>query len=232
MNTECCHQNTCSNESHVIRNWCWVIVRLIVATVLAVAATLKCYQLVTTLSLGDSIFETRWFQILLVECEFALAVILLFGIIPKISWLVTTILFTVLSVVSLFRGLSGAESCGCFGAVQVNPFIIFLLDVGIVALLIGFRPKHETVWLCFKPQILLNYLLIFIPLTCFILWETSQVQFQQLQGTGQYLQEGNLVKLEPQTWLNKEFPLRNYCNIGEKLTKDHWLILLYRTGCS
>lgn len=74
--------------------------------------------------------------------------------------------------------------------------------------------------------------MIFIPLTCFILWETSQVQFQQLQGTGQYLQEGNLVKLEPQTWLNKEFPLRNYCNIGEKLTNDHWLILLYRTGCS
>jgi hypothetical protein len=119
----------------------WVIVRFFVAAVLLIAAGLKAYQLATMPDLENSFFEARWFQIILVECEIALALILLFGIVPKISWLVTTILFMIFSIVSLAKGLSGAESCNCWGAVKVNPFITFLLDVGIVALLLFFRPQ-------------------------------------------------------------------------------------------
>jgi hypothetical protein len=216
----------------VRRHLGWIIVRSLVAVVLFIAAILKSMQLAASPDLGNSIFEARWFQTLLVEGEIALALILLFGIVPKISWLVTIILFAVFSIVSLAKGLSGAESCGCFGAVKVNPFITFLLDAGIVALLCKFRPKYERIWLRFEPRVWGNYLLIFIPLGCFVFWETSQVSFQQLQGIGQHLQEGNVVKLEPQMWIDKEFPLGNYCDIGEKLTTGRWLILLRRTGCA
>jgi hypothetical protein len=66
-----------------------------------VAAILKA--LATMPDFRNSIFEARWFQILLIECEIALAVILLFDIVPKISWLVTTILFTIFSIVSLTK---------------------------------------------------------------------------------------------------------------------------------
>ncbi|MDR1493807.1 MAG: hypothetical protein LBT05_13965, partial [Planctomycetaceae bacterium] len=117
----------------------WVIVRFFVAAVLLTAAGLKA--LATTPDLENSIFEARWFQTLLVEGEIALGLILLFGIVPKISWLVTIILFAVFSIVSLAKGLSGAESCDCFGAVKTNPFVTFFLDAGIVALLIFFRPR-------------------------------------------------------------------------------------------
>jgi thiol-disulfide isomerase/thioredoxin len=209
----------------------WMIVRFLVAAVLLTAAGLKA--LATTPDFGNSIIEARWFQILLIESEIALALILLFGLVPKISWFVTTILFTIFSLVSLAKGFSGAESCGCFGdVVKINPFVTFLLDAGIVALLCKFRPKYEKIELRFEPHIVLNYLLVFVPLGGFMLWETSQVRFQQLQGTGQRLQEGNIVKLEPQMWIDKEFPLSDYCDIGEKFTTGHWLILLHRTGCA
>jgi hypothetical protein len=61
----------------------WIIVRFLVAAVLLSAAILKAYQfqLATTPNLGNSIFEARWFQILLIECEIALALILPFGLV-------------------------------------------------------------------------------------------------------------------------------------------------------
>jgi hypothetical protein len=114
-----------------------MIVRFFVAAVLLTAAGLKA--LATTPDFGNSIFEARWFQILLIESEIALALVLLFDIVPKISWLVTAILFMIFSIVFLVKGVNGADSCGCFSdAVKVNPFVTFFLDVGIVALLFKF----------------------------------------------------------------------------------------------
>ncbi|MDR1494110.1 MAG: hypothetical protein LBT05_15525, partial [Planctomycetaceae bacterium] len=61
---------------------CWVVVRFLIAAVLLIAAILKCVQLAATPDFENSIFEARWFQTLLVEGEIALALILLFGIVP------------------------------------------------------------------------------------------------------------------------------------------------------
>ncbi|MDR0704009.1 MAG: hypothetical protein LBF88_03390 [Planctomycetaceae bacterium] len=126
----------------------WMIVRFFVAAVLLIAAGLKAYQLATMPDLENSFFEARWFQIILVECEIALALILLFGIVPKISWLVTTILFMIFSIVSLAKGLSGAESCGCWGAMQVSPYFTMVLDIGSIGLLWKFRPVSPV--FCFQ----------------------------------------------------------------------------------
>jgi hypothetical protein len=54
----------------------------------------------------------------------------------------------------LSRGIGGAGSCGCFGAVKVNPFLTFALDVGIVVLLVVFRPINTTLrWRVFKLEV-------------------------------------------------------------------------------
>jgi thiol-disulfide isomerase/thioredoxin len=211
----------------------WNILRLLVGCIILTAAILKAYQLTTTPDLRSGLLHARWFNITVVEFELLFGIWLLSGLLQKLAWLVSLILFTGFAGISLYKAAVLQElSCGCFGAVHVNPFVTFLLDGGIVALLIIFRPKCEIVWLRLQPQILLNYVLIFVPLGCFVLWETSQVQFQQLQGIEQHLQDGNLVKLEPQMWLDKEFPLRRYCDIGEDLAMNRWLVLLHRTGCT
>jgi hypothetical protein len=118
-----------------------VFVRTMTAAVLFVAGLLKAYQLATVPVLGSGLLETRWFQIFLVECELALAILLISQIAPKLIWILTTILFVIFGIVSLTRGIGGAESCGCFGAVNINPFLTFTLDVGIVVLLVVFRPR-------------------------------------------------------------------------------------------
>jgi len=46
------------------------------------------------------------------------------------------------------------------------------------------------------------------------------------------LEQGSVVKLEPQLWMNKTFPLRHHCDVGEKIATGHWIIFFHRAGCS
>jgi hypothetical protein len=121
----------------------WLLTRFLVAAILIVAVCLKSYQLNTSSSLGNGFFDLRWFQITLIECELVLALVLFFGFRHKISWFVTTALFAVFGIVLLYKGISGAESCGCLGSLNVNPFLMFGIDVVIVGLLLLFRPINE-----------------------------------------------------------------------------------------
>ncbi|MDR1494116.1 MAG: hypothetical protein LBT05_15555 [Planctomycetaceae bacterium] len=219
----------------------WMIVRSLVATVLFIAAGLKAYQP----DLGNSIFETLWFQTLLIESEITLALILLFNVIPKISWLITTLLFTIFSVVSLAKGLSGAESCGCWGAaVQVNPYFTVVLDLFIIGLLTIFRPSgivfrrqaffQELTGLKFDKRffaVVGIWLVVALP----VAYAMTSVQKNDLAefGTEFIGADGKkIILLEPEKWIDKEFPLLPYIESKEKFDKGLWLVLLYKHTCS
>jgi hypothetical protein len=185
---------TTTREHHrKIRNrFGWTIVRFFVAVLLLVASVLKAYQSPVW---GNSLFETRWFQILLVEGELALAVILLFGIVPKISWRITTTLFVIFSVVSLLKGLSGAESCQCFGSVNINPFLTFTLDIGILVLLILFRPQNFASEPNENPKKSNWFLQTFSMTAVLIVVSVVQVYlfFGSFEGTNQFLSTNEIT---------------------------------------
>jgi hypothetical protein len=152
--------------------------------------------------------------------------------------LATISLFLVFSSVSFYKTISGATSCGCFGNVEIPPLYTAIFDTFVISLLIVFRPRtpwfHSVVdakyWSDVKYQIS-NYFLIVIPLGSFVFWQVTQVNISKLEEIGQLLEQGSVVRLEPRRWLNKEFPLRDYCDIGKKITDGHWIVLLRRTGC-
>ena len=105
----------------------WTVLRLIVAAILLFAAGMKAWQLATQpyltgATLGEGLFHARWFNICVVEFELAFGIWLIFGLLPRLTWLATVGLFTVFGGVSLYKALSGEASCGCFGAAQVNPW--------------------------------------------------------------------------------------------------------------
>jgi hypothetical protein len=164
----------------------WVMVRFLVAAVLLVASVLKAYQ---SPVLENGLFETRWLQIFLVECELALAVVLLFGVVPKISWRITTTLFVIFSVVSLSEGLRGSESCHCFGAIQTPPFLTFVLDIGILVLLILFRPRKSVLEPNGNSQKSNWFLQTFSMTAVLIIVSVVQVYlfFGSFEGTNQFL---------------------------------------------
>jgi thiol-disulfide isomerase/thioredoxin len=56
--------------------------------------------------------------------------------------MVAVLAFGLFIVVTLQKGLIGAESCGCFGRVKVNPWITLLaIDIPLFLGLVIFRPK-------------------------------------------------------------------------------------------
>ncbi len=121
------------------KNHSWFTVRLFVAAVLLIAASLKAHQLATTPSLGDGILEARWFNIFVVEFELLFGIWLVFGLLPKLTWLASVGLFSLFATVSAFKGLMGEASCGCFGEVTINPWLMAAFDLGVV----GVRPRVQ-----------------------------------------------------------------------------------------
>ena len=108
---------------------------------LLVAAVLKGWQLLTEPAANNDIWSYRPFLILTVEFELALGIWLLSGLFKKAAWLAAISCFSFFSAITLYNGLSGAESCGCFGSIHVNPWItLFAIDIPAVIALAVFRP--------------------------------------------------------------------------------------------
>ena len=211
----------------------WHVLRFVIGILLLGTGLLKAHMLATQPVIGDGIgiLNSRWLNIFAVEMELALSVWLFVGLMSRVTWCVALVCFSVFTVVSAEKWISGSESCGCFGAVQIYPAYTMTLDLIIIGLLIVFRPKVKwTFGLNIAQKQALNYCLIVVPLGGFLLWSMSQVELYQLREIGQVLEQGSVVKLEPRAWVDKKFPLRDHCDIGKQLVTGHWLVMLRRNG--
>jgi hypothetical protein len=213
-----------------------MVIRLIVATIILIAAVLKAHQLATTPSLGDGLLHARWFNIFVVEFELFFGVWLVLGMLPKLTWLATVGCFSVFTLVSFYEAILGEKSCGCFGNVTVNPWVTMVFDLLVIALLVYVRPsgmKNTETLKCFLNRY--SSRLMFCA-GIFLLsggatynW-IAQTNHERLEHVGQVL-ESNVVQLDPKSWIGKEFPLRDYVIDGQELMQGTWTILLVRSGC-
>ena len=109
---------------------------------LLTAAVLKGHELLTVPVANKDIWSWRPFLIFQVEFELAMGIWLLSGVFKRLAWLAGLLCFGLFCCVTLYKGLSGAASCGCFGRVHVNPWITLLaIDLPAVIALSLFHPK-------------------------------------------------------------------------------------------
>ncbi len=216
----------------------WFAVRLFVATVLLVAAGLKAHQLATTPSLGEGILESRWFNIFVVEFELLFGIWLIFGLLPKLTWLASVGLFTIFAGVSFFKAISGESSCGCFGEVTINPWLTACFDVGVVGMLWWVRPREIISDLSFekmKEQCSMRDVVLCVGIYILAGGATygwiAQMRYENLTEVGQVL-HGNTVQLVPETWRGKKLPLLEYVVGANELTAGEKTVLLSRPGCA
>ncbi|MHC4241723.1 MAG: MauE/DoxX family redox-associated membrane protein [Planctomycetota bacterium] len=214
------------------------IVLKALGALLIIAGALKGWQLLTEPVANNSIWTWRPFMVLQVEFGLALGIWLLSGLFKKAAWLAALICFSLFSFITLYKGLSGAESCGCFGQVHVNPWItLFAIDIPSVIALLVFRPvlslkrnresirtlAHEF----FTPLPSIPQLTITTCLALLILGVTTPILAfnEPTKITSSY------EVLEPETWVGKKLPILEYIDMGKKLEKGNWLILLYHHDC-
>ncbi|HVC96324.1 MAG TPA: MauE/DoxX family redox-associated membrane protein [Pirellulales bacterium] len=210
------------------------MVSIALSLVLLAAAAMKGKQLATSLAPETSLFTTRWFLVGVVECELAFALWLLRGLFPRQTRLAAMAYFTGLASVSLYRGLTGALSCGCFGDAPVNPWLVGAMDLAAIAALAFTRPvavaNRDTVR---SPAAARRVgavagaaLLLAVPAA---LTEGNQVA--QMSGDGVIVAGGGAVLLDPVRWVGNRFPLLKQVEIGDDLTTGVWRVVLHRRNC-
>jgi hypothetical protein len=211
------------------------------ATVLLLAAGLKGYQLSTEPVLGTSLLDSRWFLIGVIEFELLFGLWLFAGLLPSLSWAAALACFGIFGGTSLYKAMSGYDTCGCFGRLPVTPWYAAGLDLAIVLSLLYWPPlqMHLRVgactafrWIDSSPgpfrtigKVIAVWLLVGIP-AAFAMGSYTNTT---LSDTG--VGAGDIVVLEPATWLGKRFPLLDYIDIGANLKEGRWLVLLYHHDC-
>lgn len=220
-----------------------IVLRLLGVLLLA-AGALKGWQLLTEPMANNDIWSYRPFLILQVEFELAMGLWLLSGLLPKAAWLASLGCFCLFCLVTLYKGLSGAASCGCFGPVHVNPWITLMaIDLPAVAALTIFRPvlslaglraflrprdAVRALWREFMtPRPSFPHLAAAVLLGVAVPGATTPILAlsEPPASTTKY------EVLEPKTWTGAELPILGYIDVAEQLKSGTWLLLLYHHGC-
>lgn len=210
------------------------VVRTLLGSLLLLAAALKGHELATAPVLSTGILDSRWFLIVVVQFELLAGLWLCSGNAPRASWLGAIVGLSLFASVSLGKAVSGADSCGCFGNVAVNPWLTFMVDVALLAALAYWRPNvgasrpvHNRFSSRTAAFVVAAWLLIGTPL----LLAMGSYTAATLAETGEVVGDAQYVVAEPAEWIGQQFPLAGHIDIGGTLRRGLWLVLLYRHEC-
>lgn len=204
-----------------------IVVMWLAGVVFLVAAALKIHQLLTEPIISKGFWESWEFFLIQIPLELGLGIWLVSGLFRKAGWLLALISFAGFIVVTLYKGIIGAESCGCFGTVHVDPWItLFIMDVPIFVLLAIFRPKGEKLLPPPWPKAA-YFFAIAIP--TFILLPT--IEYVLITNKPPMVSEKYEV-IDVSQWTNQEvWPLLQYTDIKDQLQSGEWVVLMYHNDC-
>ncbi len=202
------------------------IAMTVAGLVLLVATILKSHQLLTEPILSKGFWESWEFFLIQIPLELCLGIWLLSALFRKAGWLIAILAFGMFIGITLHKGLIGAESCGCFGRVHVNPWItLSAVDIPIFLALLVFRPKGCKLlpppWPSAK-----HFFGVAVPTLAIIAALLSILILNKPpQKTNEY------YVIESDQWINKEMTLFDYIDIGDQLRTGVSFILFYHNNC-
>lgn len=205
--------------------------RFVVGALLLASATLKLHLLLTAAPVvSNDWLATPLVQWLAVGWESALALWLFTGWRAKVSRMLAISTFGTFAVVSLRQVVIGQTSCGCFGELTVNPWIVFWMDVAVLAFLTMWDPERATAekrrgW---SRPIMSGGLVAIAALAATVV-NLSLAGARQLSDD--LPMSDSTVIVEPEQWLGKKFPLIHHIEANESLVSGRWLVLFHRQDC-
>jgi len=194
-----------------------------VALLLLVAAALKCEELAVSLE------SNRLLSGLQVVVEISVAVWLMSGYRQKAAQTVGQGMVLIFLFAASSKLLSGAESCGCFGRMEVSPIVTAALDFVSLILLTFWTindhcQAHGKVRLSLAiiaaatlSGVSLNYIYSFGP-----------VDFDSF---GEYLPENRTIVLRPEEWKGRSLPIMDFIEDSSELAAGEWAVVLYHADC-
>lgn len=200
--------------------------------VLMTAAALKAWPLMFSAQAAPMLW-----MIAQVEVEWLLGLWLLSGVRLRLAWMAALLLFTVFAGVNAVKLMRGESECGCFGPLETSPWVTLLIDLAVIALLVFCRPPNvrqkrpnaasETRT---RPLFLLAGFGVTAALAAAVLMSWNMPQ--PLVGRERISQTRTKLYVRPARWSGQVFPLLDYMDIGDRLAKGRWRVLLYHHDCS
>ncbi len=198
------------------------IVLKVLGLLLLTAAALEGHELLTVPVAGKDPWSWRPFLIFQVEFELAMGIWLLSGVFKRLAWLAGLLCFGLFCCVTLYKGLTRAVSCGCFGTVHVNPRITLLAvialslfrPVRLLTPLLSFLRRQESIHgavrRLLKPLPSAPRFAATAALGLAILGLTTPILVLNEPATATSTYE----VLEPETWVGKRLPIVEHIDIG------------------
>ena len=200
----------------------------IAGIVLLVATVLKIHQLLTEPIVSKGLWESWKFFLIQIPLELGLGIWLVSGLFKKAGWLLGLLAFGLFIIVTLHKGLIGAESCGCFGTVHVNPWVtLSVIDIPIFICLAVFRPKGQKLFPPPWPKPV-HFFAIAIP--TFIL--LPAIEYILITNKPP-LKTDKYEVVDTTQWTKSQnlWPMLEYTDIKQQLQTGFWVILLYHYDC-
>lgn len=119
-------------------------IRLLLAALFFSAAALKGHALWSLPLSSDFLLGSRSVELGVIYGETLLGLWLLTGWLWPLGWLTALAVFALFTMRSVWQLWEGHSSCGCFGHVQVAPWITLVIDVAALILLGLIRPRNST----------------------------------------------------------------------------------------
>lgn len=170
----------------------------------------------------------------IVAVELGLAAWLIVGIAANHARRAVILLFLLFFGISIFRGMEGHLSCGCFGTWSVSPWLMASFDLVILGALACIRPTapgmmanrgfvgHVRVGIA-------GMLLAFACLTPVLLLR----QTPEVGDAGITMDPfAGQVVVDPKAWHGKPFPLVDFIEHGDVFKSGDWMVVLYREDCA
>lgn len=209
---------------HKIGDW----VLRVLGGLLVTAALLKGHELFTLPVANKDIWSYRPFLIFQVECELALGLWLLSGLWKRAAWWISLLCFALFCGVTLYKALTGAASCGCFGRIPLNTWITLLaIDVPAVCLLLLFRTEKPSGPATPRPLAQKIYTAVCLVLLVTGIGVTTTVLVMHVpqRVTAEF------EVLEPPTWVGEMLPIMTHIDRAAPLQQGNWLIMLFHHDC-
>ncbi len=116
----------------------------ITGLVLIGASGLKVHMMLNEPVVGKHFWETWEFMLIQIPLVMGLGIWLVSGLFKLGGWLLGVLALVVFLGDTIYKAVTGAESCGCFGSVDVDPWVtLFAFNIPFLAAMLIFRPRGE-----------------------------------------------------------------------------------------
>ncbi|MEX2316623.1 MAG: MauE/DoxX family redox-associated membrane protein [Pirellulales bacterium] len=173
-----------------------------------------------------------WLVLAAVQAELLVGFLLASGRWPRQSWLAALSLFTVFATFSLYRGLAGYASCGCFGAVAIRPWWTPAFDLAIICLLVAWRspivgwPRYSS-----TRAVTMIGAAGYVAIAASTAFYLNATMAAAVLGDGSSLGDQQLVVLDPPAWVGQKLPVAEYFSPSIDLSYGQWLVVFYHHDC-